>query len=420
MKSLKSNKSSLSFSALIYFGSNLINGLIPFFFLKILTDYINPAEYGILNIYDLFIFILIPITGFNSGSALSRFYFDKDFNYAKVLYNVLALTLFSLVLLLFVAFVSNNYISDYFNFRPIWVYYLIIFQLVNKVSEYLLVSYQVKEKALQYGIFRIFKTTMDVSFSLLFLVYFEDKLHAKISGQLLGISIAGFVAFYFILKEKLLFFKLDKKYLQNILRYGLPLIPHAIGAFVINLSDRLLIKYYCGDEQVGLYAVGYQIGMVISMFQNSFNQAWVPWFFKQLNKNDKAIKLKIVKYTYLFIIALLALCYLLYLFAPLIFKYIINERYIDAIAFIPFVALGYAFNGMYKMMVNYLFYIKQTKFIGIATFSIAIFNIVLNIILIPKIGAMGAAISTTVSFAIQFCTFAVLALRKYKMPWLLK
>lgn len=414
----KSN--TLSFSALIYFGSNLINGLIPFLFLKILTDYINPAEYGILNMYDLFIFILIPITGLNSGSALSRFYFDEKLDFPKVFYNVIVITLVSIVALLSVAFLFNNIIIDYFNFRPFWVYYLVIYQMVNKISEYLLISYQVREKALNYGIMRIFKTSMDVLFSLAFLIYLEDKLNAKVSGQLLGISIAGLVAIFLIFKEKLIVFKIDANYIKQILKFSIPLIPHAVGAFIINLSDRLIIKHFNGDEQVGLYAVGYQVGMLVSMMQNSFNQAWVPWFFKQLNKDDKTIKLKIVKLTYLYFIALVMVCFLLYLFAPIVFKYFINHRYEPAIIFIPYVALGYAFNGMYKMMVNYLFYIKKTGIIGITTFMIAIINIILNFILIPKIGTLGAAISTTISFAIQFLLFAIFALRNYKMPWLLK
>lgn len=410
----------LSFSAIIYFGSNLINGLIPFFFLKILTDYILPAEYGILNLYDLLIFLLIPIAGFNAGSALNRFYFDKKLDYSKVFYNVIVLTLASILMLFSLAFLFQNFISSYFNFNPIWIYYLVIYQLVNKISEYLLITYQVREKAIQYGVFRIFKTSMDVIFSLLFLIYFEDKLHGKISGQLLGISIAGFVALFIILKEKLISFSIDRDYINKILHYSVPLIPHAIGAFIINLSDRLIIKHYMGDEQVGLYAVGYQVGMILSMIQNSFNQAWVPWFFKQLNKNDHQIKLKIVKITYLYIIALLLICYLLYLFSPFIFTYFINANYKEAMIFIPYVALGYAFNGMYKMMVNYLFYIKKTKIIGITTILIALFNIGLNFVLIPEIGTIGAAIATTLSFAFQFIIFAIFALKDYKMPWLLK
>lgn len=410
----------LSFSAIIYFGSNLINGLIPFFFLKILTDYILPAEYGILNLYDLLIFLLIPIAGFNAGSALNRFYFDKKLDYSKVFYNVIVLTLASILMLFSIAFLFQNFISSYFNFNPIWIYYLVIYQLVNKISEYLLITYQVREKAIQYGVFRIFKTSMDVIFSLLFLIYFEDKLHGKISGQLLGISIAGFVALFIILKEKLISFSIDRDYINKILHYSVPLIPHAIGAFIINLSDRLIIKHYMGDEQVGLYAVGYQVGMILSMIQNSFNQAWVPWFFKQLNKNDHQIKLKIVKITYLYIIALLLICYLLYLFSPFIFTYFINANYKEAMIFIPYVALGYAFNGMYKMMVNYLFYIKKTKIIGITTILIALFNIGLNFVLIPEIGTIGAAIATTLSFAFQFIIFAIFALKDYKMPWLLK
>ena len=415
---MKINK--LSISTLIYFGSNLINGLIPFVFLKIITDFVSPEEFGVLSMYEIFIFLLIPFAGFNSGTALNRFYFIKELNYQKVFYNILILTLFSIVLLFGLAFVFDNYITSYFKFRPFWVYFLVMYQLVNRVSEYLLITYQVKEKPLSYGKFRIFKTSMDVLFSILFVLYFEDKLNGRVSGQLVGLGIVGLISMIIILKEKLIIFEYDKKYIKKILHYSVPLIPHAIGGFILNLSDRLILKHYCGYEQVGLYVVGYQIGMIISMVQNSFNQAWVPWFFKQLNYGTHEIKLKIVKYTYLYIISILAISFMLYLFSPLLFEYVLRKEYRAAIVFIPYVALGFAFNGMYKMMVNYLFYIKKTKVIGLMTFIIAISNIGLNIILIPEIGAVGAAIATTISYAAQFLFFAIFTMKNYKMPWLLK
>lgn len=414
------NNSKLSFAIIIYIGSNLINGLIPFFFLKLLTDFLSPTAFGILDFYQLFIFLLIPIVGLNSSASLNRLYFEKELNYTKVFSNVLSITiLFSFISLVIIHF-AQDYLVENYHFQPKWVYFIILYLFINKISENLLITLQVKEKPLQYGLFRIFKTSLDVLCSIVLLYLLEDKLSARIEGQLLGVSIAGLIALYFLRKDKLLKIQWNNDYVKKILTYSLPLIPHAIGAFVINLSDRMLINYYCGMEQVGLYAVGYQIGMGVSMVQNSFNQAWVPWFFKQLNENKHHIKLRIVKMTYAYALFLFFICFALYLAAPLLFHWVINAEYSEAILFIPYVAIGFALNGLYKMMVNYLFYTKDTKMIGAGTIGVAILNILLNLWLIPQLGTIGAAIATTVSFGAQFIFFAIFATRKYKMPWLLQ
>ncbi len=62
--------------------------------------------------------------------------------------------------------------------------------------------------------------------------------------------------------------------MKSALNYSLPLILHSIGSYIISFSDRFIILYYLDVKQVGIYAVAYQIGMIMSFINNSFNQAW--------------------------------------------------------------------------------------------------------------------------------------------------
>ncbi|NLK71578.1 MAG: flippase, partial [Clostridiales bacterium] len=84
------------------------------------------------------------------------------------------------------------------------------------------------------------------------------------------------------------------------------------------------------------------------------------------------------------------------------------------------IALSYAFDGMYKMVVNYIFYAQKTYILAWITFLAAGINIILNYLLIKINGAIGAAQATTATFALQFLLTWFLSSRVYKMPWILK
>ena len=73
--------------------------------------------------------------------------------------------------------------------------------------------------------------------------------------------------------------------MQNIYSdLGVPLIPHALGASIIVFSDKIVITNLINIEANGIYSVAFQVALIIGLIQNSFNQAWVPWFYNSLIK----------------------------------------------------------------------------------------------------------------------------------------
>ena len=109
--------------------------------------------------------------------------------------------------------------------------------------------------------------------------------------------------------------------------------------------------------------------------------------------------------------------FILYLIAPALIKVFIGKDFQSSIQFVTWIGLGFAFNGMYKMVSNYLFYLRKTKIIGVATICTAALNIALNYILISINGAIGAAQSTAISFFIQFIFVWIISSYYFKMPW---
>ena len=205
-------------------------------------------------------------------------------------------------------------------------------------------------------------------------------------------------------------------HIKHLLLFGLPLIPHVLSSVAIMYTDKLMLSAMINIEANGIFSVGFMVGQVIGLIQNSFNQAWVPWVFNVLKKNDEKDKSKIVKYTYYYFLGILLLTLVLWVFTPLIYS-IIGKAFASSITLVFWISLGFAFNGMYKMVSVYFFYLEKTKQLAIISFTSAIINVLLNLWLIPMYGILGAALSTMTAMFTQFLFTWIWSSYYIKMPW---
>jgi O-antigen/teichoic acid export membrane protein len=172
-----------------------------------------------------------------------------------------------------------------------------------------------------------------------------------------------------------------------------------------------------GIRDTGIYTVGSQIGMMMLFITASFNMAWVPWLFEKLKHGDIIWKQKIVVLTYLYSVAILLFATLLGYLAPWFFKVFIGKEFTSGSGYVVWIALGYAFNGMYMMVTNYLFYAEKTYLVSIATFVSAIVNVAASYVLIRMNGAVGAAQGAMLAHFSSFLLTWYFSARVYPMPW---
>ena len=240
----------------------------------------------------------------------------------------------------------------------------------------------------------------------------------RVLPQVVVAVLFGLVAFYLLYKNGFIVqFSIVKEYKVKALTFSTPLIFHTLGGSIIGFSDRFFILIMLGLDNVGIYSVAYQIGMVIALVQNSFNQAWVPYFFEKLKENKLSEKVKIVKITYLYFAFMLLLAWIFYLVTPIIYTYFIGDAFNAGESVVLWVLLGYAFQGMYKMVVNYLFFLKKTNTIAYCTIFTMILNLGLNYFLIKINGINGAAQATLISFLALFIIVFITSKRNFEMPW---
>ncbi|WP_138094828.1 lipopolysaccharide biosynthesis protein [Sphingobacterium daejeonense] len=127
-------------------------------------------------------------------------------------------------------------------------------------------------------------------------------------------------------------------FFKDALVFGIPLLPHALSFWLRSGIDRIYISNFWGSEQVGLYATGFQFGLLVSFLISAFNNAFSPYLFKTLSGTDEIQlnfnKRKIVRLTY-YIIFGLSIAGLIFAFlSKYIIKFWFSKEYIQSIDFV--------------------------------------------------------------------------------------
>ena len=413
---MKILKSKMFQSLGIYTISNVINSAIPFLLLPILTDYLSTSDYGTLTNFNSLINLLIPILSLNLMTSLQVVYVKDNNHLGEYLSTgILTMTglsaLFSLIL-----FLLKKEIALETGIPEVFILFASVYTLYQNVVEVLLSLWRMEDKAISYGVFRILRTIIELSLAIIFIIIFDKSFDGSIHAMSISYGIGALYCIVILYKQGLMSFVFKWKHVKYLFNYGAPLIPHVLSSVFILYTDKLVITHFLGLSSNGIYSVGFMVGQVIGLLQNSFNQAWVPYVFAGLKSGEDQMKISIVKWTYIYIIGILVITILFYFCTPLIF-YFLGDKFQEGISLVLWIALGFAFNGMYKMVSVYFFYLEKTQFIAFISIFTAVVNLFLVYWLVPKYQFTGAALATMTAFFIQFILTWIWSTRIIKMPW---
>ncbi len=402
----------------IYTGTDVINKAIPFFLLPIMTRYLTPTDYGIVATFNVLLAIVTVFVGLSMNGAINVNYFKlKKEELREYIGNAFIILFTNFILVFAVVFYLKTYISISTKFPEKWIPIVAVIALCQSIFSVNLGLWQVEQKSFPYGVVQISRTILNFAFSLIFIVALVWGWQGRLLGVIITSIIYGIISIFVIIKRKYITLSFNKKYIKDALFFGVPLIPHALGGWIMTSIDRIFINSMVGVDATGIYTVGYQLGGIIGLLAGSFNMAWSPFLFEKLKENNYSTKVKIVKFTYLYDVCIILIALALSFIAPYFLKFFVGENFYLAYKYVLWIALGCAFNGMYYMVVNYIFYVKKTYILAWVTFSSAGINIILNYFFIKANGAIGAAQATTITFFVSFVLTWILSSKVYKMPW---
>jgi len=386
--------------------------------LPILTEYLSPDEYGVLSIFQLLISFSTAFVGMNMSANISKNFFKYNKQQTSLMIGNILMILSLTTLIYFVITLGVSfYYQEIFSVPSNWVVIIPILSFMFMINTINLTILRNQEKAILFGIYEIANTAVNMGVTILLLLMYHYGWYSQAVGITIAYTLFFIISLLHMRKNSFIILRYDRKEARKVMKLSIPLIPHVVGGIIISLSDRFFIERMVSLEMVGIYSVGYMFGMVVMLFTDAFIKSWSPWFYKMLPDADNTKKIKIVKYSYLYILATFIIAFGISIFAKFIIPYVVDVRYAGAEIYVFWIAIGYAVHGVYKIFFPYLVHISKTSFLGVSTVIAAVLNLIFNYFLIKKCGAIGAAYATVLSFIISASLVFWYQNKHFKMPW---
>ncbi|MBF9018672.1 MULTISPECIES: lipopolysaccharide biosynthesis protein [unclassified Oceanispirochaeta] len=386
---------------------------VGFFLLPLYTVFLSPSDYGMVTLVTsitsfLSIFYMLAL---NNG--MGRYYYDynKSHELIKELFGtvfntvIFSSTFFSIIFFMWSDFFFSPFLAE-IPVHPFMTLGLVslafepIFQVVQSMA-------QIKQEANKFSIINFLYFLVSVGLKLLFIV----GLHYKSEGFLLSVAISNGIFFIYSLISFYTRYGLSFRYslLKKLLKYSLPLLPHNISGWSMTMIDRVFISKLLSVAATGIYSIGFQISNLVNVFVFAFSQAYSPFFFEQMKKGDEG-KNAIIKVSTIGVLVISLVGSILSLFSKEVVSVFVSDVYFNSYTVVPFLTFVFVFTGVYIFVAGPLF-ISSTHIFSLVSIIGAILNILLNIIMIPRYGIIGAA---TASLLQRFISTLIYAFFGYR------
>ena len=393
---------------------------LSFVLLPVYTRFLTPTDYGIVavaNTVALMLGLLMPL---GLHGALSRFYFrTADDGERRDVGGTLWIATLSCAAVITVAL--QYYGAPVFAwlfpdvpFSPylrlaVWMAFFAVFPLV---PQNLL---QAREQARVYVGITTGAAVLTTACTLGFVVV--GKLGAR--GYLLGAVVAGAIAAvpYAVIALRGTRPVVRWDILRPALAYSLPLVPHGLAGWVLEMSDRAILARFVPVAQVGIYSLGYQLGSALGLIVSAFTSAWVPYLFRTLSARGSSGDPELARAATYYAACLCFAALGVGLLVEHVLAVLVPPAFAGAYRTAVWVAAAYVLNGLYVLPVGFLFWKERTGLIPVVTVIAGLFNVGMNLVLVPRFGAIAAAWATFAAYAIMLALAYGFAQRLYRFPY---
>jgi len=414
---ISNNLKSFLLDSSIYTFLNILNKAIPLLLLPIIVRMLTTEDFGRYSLFISVETLLIPIVSLNLHAALSRHYYSDDFiisDYlSTIMYSILGISFFFFLFIFVVPDFLIKFLGLSSDFFKIAILSASLMGILGMISN----LFRLQRKPWFYGIFSILQS-LTLFLIIYIFCYINPTYKSVVFGRFFYVISFFLLSILFLRYKKYLLIIFRKKIFDKALKFSLPTVIYSLSAFVFVSSDRFFINHFLDAKEVGYYAAIYQVASVISILGASVNAAWMPWLFENLKKKDYLTNIFIVKLSYGLIFAFCIIGLFSSLLFPFFVKIILPIQFHNHLYLLTPLIFGFVFEAIYYIVSPYLFYAEKTKYNGYIGVTIAIFNVSLNLFLIPYIGIYGAAITACCSWVLLAITFFVFSSKVYSMPWL--
>lgn len=391
---------------LIYGAGHILTRAVGFILLPLYTHTLSQADFGLVSLLFAYLAAMTIVYGFGIDSAFLRYYVlarnsaEKREVFSTAYWLVVGvIALFAVVHALAAAPLAHIILED--STRSSLLLYCAAILSCDALAAFPFLLFRAEERSHLFALNKFLNVTLNVALSYVFLVQMQRGLAGVLEANL----ISSAFTFITLLPTSLrrLQLKLSQATCATLARYGLPYLPATLGIVAIDNMDRYILKALTDLKTVGLYAAGYRLGMIMGLLIAAFRFAWLP-FSLNVARTENARPLYARVLTYF-----VAVCALVFLSFSFFIDELVRVRfgsftliapdYWPSTVIVPVILLGYWCYGVFVNLLVGIHVKEKTIYLPMLTGAGMMINAVLNFVLIPRVGMLGAAWATTLAYA---------------------
>ena len=398
-----------------YTAASILSKLIAVALLPLYTRHLSTDDYGAAEILFAGVVTASIVVRLGLIESVLRYYYREDEDPDRIVAATFSglfwfSTVGALVLLPFAGPLSELLLDEpaaeltRIAIGGLWV---------ATLFEYLLTLYRLDERARAYFITTITNVLATIALTVILVVGVGDGAR----GLLLGSYVTGavFVVVLIFEQRRRLTLRVDPPLLKRLLRFGLPTMPAEVSLYLLNFVDRLIIVHYVGLSEAGLYSIAVKFAQAVNVLVRGFQLAWPPLAYS-IRDDDEARR------TYATIITLfLAGCTWmvvgLWLLAQYLLRFFAAPEFFDAYEVVGLIAAAVTLYALYMVMVVVLGRTGRTEFNLPAALGALVSNVVLNLLLVPPLGIVGAGLALVGSYLVVVALMYWFTERLFPVPY---
>lgn len=420
------------FGAMWVFVFLVISAGISYLFRLLLAKNLSVEDYGLFFAVFAVILFVIIIRDLGLRNALAKFIPEflakNDKKSVKstmmlVFYIHLGTSLlFTIILVLLAPILAKHYFHSVTAIQLMAVFAFAL--IVSFIEEIIVYSFQGFQKMIYFSMAPAVRMTL-----VLFITFAMLKTGAGIMAP-----VYAFLITYAImsLAYPVLFIKtafkdffsvktnITSSLTKTIVKFGILTMLTFTGGYILSYTDTLVLTYFRTLKEVGWYQVAMPSSTLLWYIPQAVSTIILPMASELWSKNEKWLLSSGIEMAHKYsFVAVVPLALIMLTFPEIMIRVLFGEAYVPAAQALQILAVGAiiysistlntaAFSGIGQPQVN-------TKII----FTAALVNLVLNLLLIPRYGIIGAAIATTISYAVMMVlsTAKLSHFVKIKEPW---
>lgn len=291
--------------------------------------------------------------------------------------------------------------------------------LLDALSEPLFTVCRARQRSFHYAVVRIVQHALQLGLTVYLIAYLGRGpiavFEANLTSSLFAL-IAMFPVGLRVIRPAFSFFAL-----RDLLRFGLPFVPSALSILVIGLSDRFLISFFLGLEDLGIYSIAYKLGLPIFFVVKAFRTAWAPAVLDETEGKtpDETPRMCAHITTYFALFGVFA-CLILGAFAREIVILIAGgnaQTYLKGVQVVPLVGLAFFFFGLYIILTAGVYAKGRAGALPFIVGACACINVAVNLLCLPAFGFVAAAYSTLIAHVLMVVLLFFIVRRFYPVPY---